>query len=56
VPPLTNYNYGMGLKYEIEEVRQAICQGLTEHPLLTHDHSRLIMFIMEEARRQLGCV
>lgn len=51
----TNYINSVGLKYEAEEVRLAISQGLLEHPQMTHDQSRLIMLIMDECRKQLGC-
>jgi hypothetical protein len=30
--------------------------GLLEHPFVKHDDSRLIMSIMEEAKRQLGYI
>ncbi len=29
-------------------------QGLKEHPIAAHDHSRLIMHIMDESKKQLG--
>jgi len=49
----TNFANSAGLCYEAEEVRLAIGNGLLEHPLMTHDNSRLIMRIMDEARGQL---
>ena len=30
--------------------------GLLEHPLVTHDNSRLIMKIQDEAKKQLGYI
>lgn len=50
----TNFPNTVGLRYEAEEVRAAIQKGLTQHPLVTHDHSRLILSIMEEAKNQIG--
>lgn len=50
----TNFPNTVGLRYEAEEVRVAIQKGLTQHPLVAHDHSRLVLFIMEEAKNQIG--
>ena len=52
--PSTNYSHSAGLSYEAEQVRLAIQDGLTQHPFVTHDHSRLIFSIIEEAKKQLG--
>jgi len=52
--PKTNYPKTIGLKYEAEAVRQAISNGLLEHPNATFDHSRLVMKIMCEATKQIG--
>jgi hypothetical protein len=49
-----HYTNAVGLSYEAEAVREAIGQGLLEHPRVTHENSRVIMHIMDEARRQLG--
>lgn len=48
--------YKVGLRFQAEAAREAIAQGLIEHPVAKHDHSRLIMEIMEEANKQLGNV
>jgi len=56
IPILPNekgYHRSVGLKYQAEAVRLALEQGLTEHPLMTHEQSLLIMNIMDEVRRQL---
>lgn len=50
----TNFPNTVGLRFEAEEVRKAIENGLTQHPTATHDHSRLILSIMEEAKNQIG--
>lgn len=50
----TNYERSGGFQYEAEAVRTAISQGLKEHPLATHDNSRLIARIMRESMKQLG--
>ena len=50
----TNFQKAIALRFEAEEVRLAIGKGLLEHPNVTHDNSRLIMTIMEEAKNQLG--
>lgn len=50
----TNFMNTVALGFEAEEIRLAIQKGLLEHPYATHDHSRLIMHIMEEAKNQLG--
>jgi dihydrodiol dehydrogenase / D-xylose 1-dehydrogenase (NADP) len=50
----TNYYNSVGLRFQAEAVRQAISNGLKEHSFAKHDDSRLIMSIMEEAKRQLG--
>ena len=50
----TNFSNSVGLRFEAEAVRLAIERGQLEHPLATHDNSRLIMTIMEEAKNQLG--
>jgi hypothetical protein len=52
----TNFDHSVGFKFEAEEVRLAISQGRLEHPLATHDNSRLILHIIEEANKQLGYV
>jgi hypothetical protein len=52
----TNFSGSIGLKYEIEAVGEALSQGLLEHPLVTHDNSRLVMQIIEESNKQLGYI
>lgn len=48
------FGNAVGFVYQAEAVRKALAQGLKEHPSVTHDHSRLIMKIMDEARKQLN--
>jgi len=50
----TNFGNSVGLRFEAEEIRLAIAQGLTQHPKAAHDHSRLIMHIISESKKQLG--
>ena len=50
----TNYHHSVGLRWQAEAIREPISQGLIEHPFVKHDHSRLIMKIIEEANKQLG--
>jgi len=52
----THFYYSVGFKFEAEEVRQAIGKGLKEHPLLTHEMSRRSLYILDEAKRQLGYI
>lgn len=52
----TIFDNSVGLRFQAEAARQAIAKGLIEEPRMSHDHSRLIMSIMEEANRQLGNV
>ena len=42
------------LRYQAEECRVAISKGLLESSKATHDNCRVIMSIMDEARKQLG--
>lgn len=49
-----NFLNKMGLRFQAEEARLAIEQGLFEHPNMKHDDSKLIMHIMDEARKQIG--
>uniref|UniRef100_H2ZJX9 Trans-1,2-dihydrobenzene-1,2-diol dehydrogenase n=1 Tax=Ciona savignyi TaxID=51511 RepID=H2ZJX9_CIOSA len=48
------FRNGQGLKYEAEEVRRCIINGLTESPLLTHNMSQDIADIMDSARKSIG--
>ena len=50
----THFSNSVGLRFQAEEARLAIQKGLTQHPLASHDHSRLIMSIMEECIRQVN--
>lgn len=50
----TNFFNSVGLRFQAEEARLAIQKGLTQHSLVSHDHSRLIMSIMEECIKQLN--
>jgi predicted dehydrogenase len=52
----TQYGNYTPMIYQAEGVRDAISKGLTQHPSMTHDDSRIVMHIMDEARRQLGYI
>ena len=55
LPPVnTQFDNGIGIKFEVEAVRQAIASGLKQHPEVSHDHSRLIMDIVSSAVNRLG--
>ncbi|HVS92647.1 MAG TPA: Gfo/Idh/MocA family oxidoreductase [Mucilaginibacter sp.] len=43
-----------GLNYEIEHFCELIRSGQTESPIITHDLSRGMMAMLDEARRQVG--
>jgi hypothetical protein len=49
-----NFLNRIGLKYEIEACRDAISKGLNEHPLASHESSKLILEIIEEVKKQIG--
>jgi len=49
-----NFLNRIGLKYEIEACRDAILQGKIEHPLASHESSKLILEIIEEVKKQIG--
>jgi len=53
--PTINFDNSLCLRFEAEAVREAISKGLKEHPAASHDNSRLIMSIIDEVRKQLGC-
>jgi dihydrodiol dehydrogenase / D-xylose 1-dehydrogenase (NADP) len=50
----TNYERSVCLRFQAEAIREAIGKGLLEHEFVKHSDSKLIMSIMEEAKRQLG--
>lgn len=43
-----------GLRYEAEEMRKCIMEGLLECEIVTHQESLLIAHIQDEIRRQIG--
>jgi predicted dehydrogenase len=43
-----------GLNYEIEHFCELIRNGKTESPIITHDLSRQMIVMLEEARKQIG--
>ncbi|XP_041662352.1 trans-1,2-dihydrobenzene-1,2-diol dehydrogenase-like isoform X2 [Cheilinus undulatus] len=49
-----NFINSTGLRYEAEEVRRCLQEGLKESPGMPWSHSSLIAEIIDEARRQLG--
>jgi len=51
----TNFFHSAGLSYEAEAARKAIYEGKQEHDFVKWDHSRLVMKILDEIRRQVGC-
>ncbi|XP_050409228.1 trans-1,2-dihydrobenzene-1,2-diol dehydrogenase [Patella vulgata] len=48
-----NYDNSNGFHYEANTVRQCLQKGLKESPVITHQDSRDIMYIMEEALKQI---
>lgn len=48
------FKNGAGLRYEAEEVRRCIKEGLTESATVTHGESLIIARIEDEIRRQIG--
>ncbi|KAI1294787.1 Trans-1,2-dihydrobenzene-1,2-diol dehydrogenase [Halotydeus destructor] len=53
------FNFGqnsLGLRYQANEVRNCLNEGLLESPAMSHAHSRLIASIEDELRHQVGCV
>ncbi|XP_071316864.1 trans-1,2-dihydrobenzene-1,2-diol dehydrogenase-like [Trachinotus anak] len=49
-----NHKYSTGLRYEAEEVRRCLLEGLKESPGMPWSHSSLIAEVVGEARRQMG--
>jgi len=45
-----------GFIYEISAVRDCLLKGERECSLMTHEHSHIIMEVMDEVRRQMGVV
>jgi len=45
-----------GFIYEISAVRDCLLKGEKECSLMTHEHSHIIMEVMDEVRRQIGVV
>lgn len=52
--PETNFLNSVGLRFQAESAREAISKGWIEHPRVSHEHSRVICSIMDEARKQMG--
>ncbi|XP_062860523.1 trans-1,2-dihydrobenzene-1,2-diol dehydrogenase [Trichomycterus rosablanca] len=50
----TNFINSTGMRYEAEEVRRCLLQGLKESPCMSHVDSALLAEIMDECRRQVG--
>lgn len=56
-PPLSApvyYKFSSGLRYEIEEVRSCLLQGLTESPLMSHKDSVLIASVLDKILQEIG--
>uniref|UniRef100_A0A8D0CK83 Trans-1,2-dihydrobenzene-1,2-diol dehydrogenase n=1 Tax=Scleropages formosus TaxID=113540 RepID=A0A8D0CK83_SCLFO len=51
-----NFTNSTGLRYEAEEVRQCLLNGLKESSRMTLADSAMLTEIMDEARRQVGVV
>ncbi|XP_058485899.1 trans-1,2-dihydrobenzene-1,2-diol dehydrogenase-like [Solea solea] len=51
-----NFTNSTGLRYEAEEVRQCLLQGLKESPRMPLGESVLLTEIMDEIRKQVGVV
>ncbi|XP_055030031.1 trans-1,2-dihydrobenzene-1,2-diol dehydrogenase [Misgurnus anguillicaudatus] len=51
-----NFMNSTGMRYEAEEVRRCLLQGLKESSRMSHADSALLAEIMDEARRQVGVV
>ncbi|XP_077947453.1 trans-1,2-dihydrobenzene-1,2-diol dehydrogenase isoform X2 [Gasterosteus aculeatus] len=49
-----NFTNSTGLRYEADEVRHCLLQGLKESPGMPWAHSSILAEMMDEARRQLG--
>lgn len=43
-----------GYEYEIEEVQRCLLHGLIESPEMTWQHSKIVLTIMDEVRKQIG--
>lgn len=48
------FHNSAGLRYEAEEMRRCINEGLVECPTVTHEESLIIARIEDEIRRQIG--
>lgn len=48
------FHNSAGLRYEAEEIRRCINEGLTECSVVTHEESLIIARIQDEIRRQIG--
>lgn len=54
-PPMPlNYVNSVGLRYEAEEVRRCLLNGLKESPEMPWAHSKLVAETVDEAWRQMG--
>ena len=51
-----NYGNSTGLRYEAEEVRRCLKEGLKESPVMPHKETLLIANMIEEAMKQIGVV
>lgn len=49
-----NYINSVGLRYEAEEVRRCLLNGLKESPVMPWTHSKLVAETVDEAWRQMG--
>ena len=51
-----NYGNSTGLRYEAEEVRRCLKEGLKESPVMPHKETLLVANMIEEAMKQIGVV
>jgi len=50
------YQGFQGLFYEVQHVRECLLKGLKESPLMPLEHTDINASVIDEIRRQLGCV
>ena len=50
----TTDRQGYGYYHQIEHVHDCLLQNLKQSPIISHEMSRLLISIMDEARRQIG--
>lgn len=51
-----NFINSSGLRYEAEEVRKCVRNGLTQSSIVSHNESLIIAKIEDDIRKQIGVV